>query len=163
MARDNERRRAERPRGVVHQHDVRGARASASRPARTEACRVAPPDTGAQQPQALGGGLIGAAIVGWITGCTSIDLGVPGEQRAGSTRITGSPRQLPILLGQMPPARSPRPAATTTAATEGPMLIPTEFYDPALRFSAFPDERKRISTGCEHMLHCSTCAGAING
>src|SRR5882672_7323653 len=57
-------------------------------------------------------------------------------------RITGSPAKWRYCLGKLPPARIPRPAATTTAATEGPIEFPNkiEFFDAG--FTAFPDDTK---------------------
>jgi hypothetical protein len=63
-------------------------------------------------------------------------------------------------LGKLPPARTPRPAATTTAATEGPIEFPnkTEFFDAG--FTAFADGTKGFPPGV-FMLRCNTCAASI--
>ena len=82
MARDDQFGRAERPRRVMHQHDVgRRARSSASRPARTEACRVAPPGTGGSSRRPLAAASIERAVVGMDDRLDRADLAVPGEQR----------------------------------------------------------------------------------
>ena len=84
-----------------------GARAlSASRPARTEACRVAPPGTGAQQPQALGGRLVGRAVVGMDDRLHRADLAMPGEQRQARADHRFA-RQLAVLLGQIAAGAKP--------------------------------------------------------
>jgi hypothetical protein len=62
-------------------------------------------------------------------------------------------------LGKLPPARIPRPAATTTAATEGPIEFPNKIEFFAAGFTAFPDDTKGFPPGV-FMLRCSTCAAS---
>src|SRR6476620_7746254 len=57
-------------------------------------------------------------------------------------RITGSPASSRYCLGPLPPARIPRPAATTTAATEGPIRFDQFQSDPALALARSPGRQK---------------------
>ena len=68
---------------------------------------------------------------GWMTACTAPIW--PCQANSDRLdRITGSPANCRYCLGKSPPARSPRPAATTTAATEGPMPNSDQFANAAL-------------------------------
>ena len=100
-----------------------------------------------QQPQALGGRRRRSRrSSGWITACTAPIW--PCQANSDRLdRITGSPANCRYCLGKSPPARSPRPAATITAATEGPIAISDRIPRSGPRFSAFPWSGKRISTG----------------
>ncbi len=80
----------------------------ASRPARTEACRVAPPGTGGNRRNPALAARNSAASSGWMTGCTrAIPAWLANAARLG--RMTGSPADLPVLLGQV--AAGAQPAA----------------------------------------------------
>ena len=78
----------ERPGGVVDEDDAGCAGSSASSPARTEACRVAPPNTGSHRlcrPAVAARN--GRRRRGWITGCTRPIRGCA----ANSATYGGSP------------------------------------------------------------------------
>ena len=96
-ARD-QRRRAERPRRVVHQHDVRGARAERleAGPHRGLPGRAARDRR--QQPQPCGGCLIVGPVVGMDDRLHRTDLAMPGEQRQARADHRFA-RQMPVLLG----------------------------------------------------------------
>src|SRR6185503_8199091 len=90
--------------------------ASASSPDRTESWRVAPPNTGASSRNAADERRNTSWSSGWMTGWTSAIPSCP-ENVASDRSIAVPPSIGRYCLGAPPPARRPRPAATTTAAT----------------------------------------------
>src|SRR5579871_2457812 len=98
------------------------AAASASRPARTEACRVAPPLTGGawRSPRTASSNITVSS--GFTTGWTRDTCGC--ELNASIARkITGRPPMDRYCLGPPAPARRPRPAATRMAAVRGGVVM----------------------------------------
>src|SRR5690348_13005722 len=63
-------------------------------------------------------------------------------------RITGSPANCRYCFGKLPPARTPRPAATTTAATVGPIEIPSEIAVSVLPLPRSPTTQKDFHRRC---------------
>ena len=98
--------RAERPRRVVHQHDVGRARAQRLEAGPHRGLPRCAAEHRGKQPQALGGGLVGAAVVGMDHRLHRADLAVPGEQRQARPdhRLAG---QLAVLLGQIAAGAQP--------------------------------------------------------
>ena len=81
-------------------------RASASIPARTEPCRVAPPCTGGSRSSPAVAARNIASSSGWMTGCTA-SMARCEAKRARLGRITGSPAIARYCFGTSPPAREP--------------------------------------------------------
>src|SRR5262249_35492154 len=88
--------------------------ANASSPARTEPCRVSPPRTAGSTFNPDVARVNSSASSAWITGWTASAWPANSARLA---RITGTPAIVLYCLGISPPARKPRPPATTTAAT----------------------------------------------
>ena len=124
MARETSAGGGERPRRVVHQHDRGAMRAPAPRgrraprPAGSRRRRPAAGASGPWRPRRTG-----APSSGWITGWTSAISAWPAKI-ARLWRSTGTPPRARYCLGRSPPARRPRPAATTTAATLSGHTLP---------------------------------------
>src|SRR5215831_9959159 len=87
----------------------------ASSPERTEIWRVVPPKTAARNFSPAVASAKVAASSRWMTACTNSISGW-STNTDKAWRITGAPRIGRYCLGILPPARTPRPAATTTAA-----------------------------------------------
>ena len=115
----DQRLRGERPRRVVHQHELgRGARVQAPRARRAPTPDASPhpaPAAAGRAPRPRPGRR--AASSGWTTGCTRSNCRVAGELAQARAGPSGPPRILCIAWENRAPARGPRPAATTTAAT----------------------------------------------
>ena len=106
----------ERASGVMNQHEIRPPRRQRleTGPNRCLPGRTA--EDRRQQRKPGAGGLVEARIVPVDHGLNRGDPLMPGKQ----TRLGWIAGRLPTVrycLGTSPPARSPRPAATTTAAT----------------------------------------------
>ena len=113
--------------------------ASASRPARTEACRVAPPGPGARRSMPADCRPEERAVVAVddrLHGRNPTCAGQSGKARPDH-RLA---RMRRYCLGTSPPARSPRPAATTTAATS---LSSSAIRNTMLRHGFSPSGRYR--------------------
>ena len=113
----DQRGRRERPRCVVDQHDVGLAGGERLQPG---ADRILPGRAAEYRRTAAGTRPMERSKVswssGWMTGCTSAISRCP-ENIASERSIAVPPGIRRYCLGTPPPARMPRPAATTTAAT----------------------------------------------
>ena len=114
----HQRGRAERPRRVVDQHDVRGARAQRLQagPHRGLPGRAA--EHRRQQFQALGGGLIRSHVVGMDDRLHGADLAMPGKQRKARPDH-GLAGQGSVLLGQIAPGARPAPGCNDDGRDRG--------------------------------------------
>ena len=117
--------RAERPRRVVDEHDVGGARAERfeAGPHRRLPRRAA--RHRGQEPQAFGGRLVGAAVVRMDDRLHRADLAVPGEQRQARTdhRFAGQLRG--IAWANRRRREAPARRRRSRRRQRGPLHIPT--------------------------------------
>ena len=113
----DQRRRGERPRGVVHQHDRgRGFRAAPpARPAPKPAASRRP--ARAAQIEPCGGGGKTGGIVGMDHRLDQVDFADARANTRRLARIIGCAANPLYCLGNRARHACPRPAATTTAAT----------------------------------------------
>ena len=113
--------RDERPRRIMDQHDARAVRAaSASRPARTDSCRVAAAGDRRQQASSMPAAQHRRSDDRRVRSrrLNAVDRGMRQE---GVERPPehGFPPIVRYCLGKSPPARTPRPAATIKATVSG--------------------------------------------
>ncbi len=115
-------------------------RAGAASPATTDACRVAPPWTGAGRASPATAAAYSAASSGWMT--TWIPATCGWRANASTAwRRTATPPTERYCLGTPSPARTPRPPATMRAWT-----ITRALYPAARRQQGAPSLRRRIDT-----------------
>ena len=115
---------AERPRRVVDEHDARAPGSSASRPARTEACRVAPPNTGARSAKPGGRGAEPRDVVAVDHRLHRADLGHGRRTGADVWPDHRLAAEGAVLLGQIAPGAEPAPGCDDRPRLLSPCMIP---------------------------------------
>ena len=148
--------RAERPRRVMHQHDVgRRARSAlrgrpAPRPAALRRPAPAAAAAGLWQPPRRS-----ARSSGWMTGLHRADLAMPGKQRQARTDHRFA-RQCAVLLGQIAAGAKPASGCDDHGGDRGAHAVPTNSNDPALALARSPERqkdfhRRRIYVATQHL------------